>query len=1110
MSRFRTCAARVCAPALIVAGLMSCALPSISAAATTYTPATPSLDGVLNGPWNTSQGDLTAGSPYYVPGGQTAALQPSLFPTYTPGGSTTTLGGVTEPNLAVYPTGTTGATVPYPTGVAGTPGPLPGYCSSGGANPESGAGASEPANTDLPMAPYYFPDVVRNSDGSLTGYFDWRPKDGDEAITVAKSTDGGRTWQTVGTALEQNAGYCPTADTNDDGQGHPYVASIGSSTDLDTLQRQAGDNPGVGLLVNHVSPSATNPLSTVPAVQPVGIDPNTFVTGATTVPSTGGVPVPVSTLGAAGSPEQIVNGSYEVVPAGNSEPASSTVITCTGPTTAPTPTAPATLSGPGSLTGCTSATGSAVSLNAGDDLIQVIATGNPTSNSGSRPCATGGSTTAAGPTIPAGPNIPVPSATAGGLTALCYTQPTTPVAPITDSLWGSLAPNRVYINGTNTAATANVGPQTVYCNGVSSGLVKLENCTTTGSAFNYTANSNITGDPIIPPGSTMTNGLIAPDGIVGTIPSYPGAPTASTTVLYTEKLLNYYIEGTTNGKISSSGTYSSSTITLPLTSGQLLNYQPSVTTSEPLPTSGSFTVYVGVKDAAGNFVQSLNCTGWTAATQSGVPAGSINLSGCVNQGTSAETIPAATDVGGPNAAIAPGSALALIGEGNTKPSAGPAALFGNNEDLTVLRAAYTTDGVNFTDLGPISGAGTENGASYNDISNPNQQLSPQNSANPTTGTTTPTAPTNIAPGNPDAVELRYVGSRGSIITNPDGSYGMFLSGAWSSDGDSDAFNQIFYSSSTDGEHWSVPTVVASTDYTFGASNAQDPTGSAPLNTALGISAYDSGRAYGPTIVQNPDGTLTMVFAGYRLPKPITTAGTVLGTNGGAQYTVGTTDPALYRNILTDTLTSSSSPLVGTSSALTATLTPGQTENQVTYTDTVSVPSPGTGIPTGTVNFSDNGHPISGCQNVALSESTPDLASCATNESGDSNNVVSAVYAGDSNYASSTGSPPAPPACRVLQTRRADPSQPWGGSNVDQQDVAVQAAGGLAAAGPSNSTTTGGLSNITITNGTVSNPSYTAGTTAQVTVTAAKVNQGVNTTFWSFDATDNFGQTTYCG
>ena len=45
----------------------------------------------------------------------------------------------------------------------------------------------------------------------------------------------------------------------------------------------------------------------------------------------------------------------------------------------------------------------------------------------------------------------------------------------------------------------------------------------------------------------------------------------------------------------------------------------------------------------------------------------------------------------------------------------------------------------------------------------------------------------------------------------------------------------------------------------------------------------------------------MVFAGYRLPKPVETAGTTIGTNPAAPYTVGATDPALYRNILTVTL-----------------------------------------------------------------------------------------------------------------------------------------------------------------------------------------------------------------
>ena len=137
--------------------LIAAAYPSVAAATTSYSAGTPSVDGVIDGPWNTSQGDASAGNPYQMS---------DLFPTYTPGGSTTILGGPTEPNLAVYPAAS--AAVPYPSGVAGTPGPLDGYCSSLGANPETGSPVPEPSGLDLPFAPYYFPDVVGNSDGSLT------------------------------------------------------------------------------------------------------------------------------------------------------------------------------------------------------------------------------------------------------------------------------------------------------------------------------------------------------------------------------------------------------------------------------------------------------------------------------------------------------------------------------------------------------------------------------------------------------------------------------------------------------------------------------------------------------------------------------------------------------------------------------------------------------------------------------------------------------------------------------------------------------------------------------------------------------------------------------
>ncbi len=914
-----------------MSAFLSAATASAAEAVTTYTPGTPVVDTVSGGPWNTSQGDPSAGSEY---------PSSDLLPTFSFGGPETTLGGVSEPNVAVYPAAS--GSVPYPSGVAGTPGPLDGYCSSLGANPETGSPVAQPAGSVLPFAPYYFPDVVRNPDGSLTGYFDYRPKDADEAITVARSTDGGKTWTSEGEALEQNHGYCPTADTNDDGQGHPYVAPIGGSTKLYTLNRPAGDYEGVGLLVHNVEANAADPLAGLPASESVGIDPNTYAEAEVEVPTSGGVSIPVSTLGSEGSPEHIVAGPYEDY---NAFSPSKSILTCTGTNATPT-----------ELTGCTVAGSSPLIVKANDDIVQVIGTVS----------------TAA--TIPAGPNKPSGE---GGLESLKFTNSNSVVAPFTTFILNENAPNRLYIDG-----------DTVYCTQSNANpTTKVEDCTnTSGSALPVSVGAAITADPILPPDASVTTGLKAPDGIVGTLASYPGAPSGSTVVLYTQKELAYFIVGTTDGSVSGS-TYKAGTISLPATT---ITYTPSVHPSEPLPTGESFKVYVGTE--TGKPIQEVTCTGFTAATQTGVPAGSYDLTGC-SGGTG--SVKEGNWIGGPHAAIASIETLEKIGEGKNT-SKGPEKLFGNNEDLTVLRAAYTENGINFTDLGPISGStsgtGNDSGA-YNDISNPDQQTSPSNAI-----------PTDLAPGESDTTELRYVGSRGTIITNPNGSYGMFLSGAWATDGDSDAFNQIFYTTSTNGKEWSVPKVVVSTDYTFSASAKQDEELSKGEHDPLGVSAYYSGRAYGPAVVQNANGSLTMVFSGYRLPKPIEKAGAIFGTNPTDRYKVGEKDPALYRNILTVELSSATTPGVKTSTSVTSSDEgTGLVGAPVTYTATVAPVAPGAGIPTGKVSFSDSYGPIEGCEAEALNEGTPDTATCTTTLVHPGSDEVTASYEGDANYAGSAGS-----------------------------------------------------------------------------------------------------------
>jgi hypothetical protein len=89
------------------------------------------------------------------------------------------------------------------------------------------------------MQPYYFP-VVTGHGKHLQGYFDWRPKDIDEAVAAASSDDAGLTWTFQQKVLELRP-TCPTQaqkdpdgdkddpvqpnnsdNGDDDGQGHQF------------------------------------------------------------------------------------------------------------------------------------------------------------------------------------------------------------------------------------------------------------------------------------------------------------------------------------------------------------------------------------------------------------------------------------------------------------------------------------------------------------------------------------------------------------------------------------------------------------------------------------------------------------------------------------------------------------------------------------------------------------------------------------------------------------------------------------------------------------------------------------------------------------------------
>jgi hypothetical protein len=133
------------------------------------------------------------------------------------------------------------------------------------------------------MQPYYFPFITGHGK-HLQGYFDYRPKDIDEAVVAADSRDAGLTWTFQQEVLELRT-TCPnqvqkdpdgdndnSPDPNnsdngdDDGQGHQFVMHINNHVYLYTLDRANGHIDSDDLYIHELDPIPGKPLNGAPAM----------------------------------------------------------------------------------------------------------------------------------------------------------------------------------------------------------------------------------------------------------------------------------------------------------------------------------------------------------------------------------------------------------------------------------------------------------------------------------------------------------------------------------------------------------------------------------------------------------------------------------------------------------------------------------------------------------------------------------------------------------------------------------------------------------------------------------------------------------------------------
>lgn len=167
-----------------------------------------------------------------------------------------------------------------------------------------------------------------------------------------------------------------------------------------------------------------------------------------------------------------------------------------------------------------------------------------------------------------------------------------------------------------------------------------------------------------------------------------------------------------------------------------------------------------------------------------------------------------------------------------------------NDDITYLRLAETTDGINFKDDGILQGLNN---------------------------------PTDVS-----ATGTRWLATAGTILKLTENRYGLFFSGGGCIDGDSDAFHYIGYAQSHDLLHWTIVNginhpIVSTAPFTVSVDSNGVPVANGGTGTQITVPAaapvagstmgWFAGRVYAPSGSIFNDDTLTVIFAGYHTPKP---------------------------------------------------------------------------------------------------------------------------------------------------------------------------------------------------------------------------------------------------